>query len=76
MSIPPTFPFSFMILAIIMSIPLTFPILMPLSNHYKPFSIEGKTDLSEGRVPPQNLIEIMQFSTSICTGTRRYSDTP
>ena len=76
MSIPPTFPFSFMVLAIIMSIPLTFPVLMPLPNHYKPFSIEGKTDLSEGRVPPQKLIEIMQFSNSICPGTRRYSDTP
>ena len=72
----PPFHFSFMILAIIMPIPLTFPVLMPLPNYYKRFSIEGKTDLSEGRVPPQKLIEIMQFSNSICTGTRRYSNTP
>ena len=80
MSIPPTFNFhfSFTILAIIMPIPLTFPVLMPLPNYNKRFSIEGKTDLSEGRVPPQKLIEIMQFSKSIFTppGTRRYSDTP
>ena len=72
----PPFHFSFMILAIIMSIPLTLPVLMPLPNYYKRFSIEGKTDLSEGRVPPQKLIEIMQFSNSICTGTHRYSNTP
>ena len=72
----PPFHFSFMILAIIMSLPPTFPVLVPLPNYYKRFSIEGKTDLSEGRVPPQKLIEIMQFSNSICTGTRRYSDTP
>ena len=72
----PPFHFSFMILAIIMSIPLTFHVLIPLPNFNKPFSIEGKTDLSEGRVPPQRLIEIMQFSNSICTGTNRYSDTP
>ena len=37
-----------MILTIIMSFPLKFPFL-PLPNYYKPFSIEGKTDLSEGR---------------------------
>ena len=72
----PPFHFSFMILAIIMSIPLTFPVFMSLPNYYKRFSIEGKTDLSEGRVPPKKLIEIMQFSNSVCTGTRRYSDTP
>ena len=72
----PPFHFSFMILAIIMSLPLTFPVLLPLPNYYKRFSIEGNTDLSEGRVPPQKMIEIMQFSNSICTGTRRYSDTP
>ena len=72
----PPFHFSFMILATIMSIPLTFPVLMPLPNYYKPFPIEGKTDLSEGRVPLQKLIEIMQVSNSICMGTRRYSDTP
>ena len=66
----PLFHFSFMIglLAIIMSTSLTFPVLMPLSNYYKRFSIEGKTDLAEGPVPPQKLIEIMQFSNSICTG--------
>ena len=66
-----------MILAIIMSIPLTFPVnvLMPLPNYYKPFSTEGKTDLSEGRVPPQKLIEIMQSLDSICKGTRGYPDT-
>ena len=46
-----------MILAIIMSIPLTFPVLMPLPKYYKRFSIEGKADLSEGRVPPQKLIK-------------------
>ena len=57
-----------MILAIIMSIPLTFPVLMPLPNYYKRFSIEGKTDLAEWTVPPQKLIKIMQFSNSICTG--------
>ena len=72
----PPFHFSFMILAIIMSLPLTFPVLVPLPNYYKHFSIEGKTDLSEGRVPPQKMMEIMQFSNSICMGTRRYSDTP
>ena len=72
----PPFHFSFMILAIIMSLPPTFPVLVPLPNYYKRFSIEGKTDLSEGRGPPQKMIEIMQFSNSICTGTRRYSDTP
>ena len=74
----PPFHFSFMILAIniIMSIPLTFPVLMLLPNYYKPFfPIEGKTDLSEGRVPPQKLIKIMKFSNSICTGTRCYSNT-
>ena len=70
----PPFHFSFMISAIIMSVPLMFPVLMPLPNYYKRFSIEGKTDLSEGRVPPQKLIEIMQVSNSIWTGTRRYSD--
>ena len=53
----PPLHFSLMIVAIIMSIPLTFPVLMPLPNFYKPFSIEGKTDLSEGRVPPQKGIE-------------------
>ena len=69
--------FSNEILAIILSIPPTFPgnVLMPLPNYYKPFSIEGKTDLSKGRVPPQKLIEIMQFLNSICTGTRGYPDT-
>ena len=77
MSVPPTFPFFFYDIAYIMSIPLTFPDLMPLPNYYTNlFFIEEKTDLSEGRVPPQKLIEIMQFSNSICTGTRRYSDTP
>ena len=68
--------FSNEILAIFMSIPLTFPVLMPLPNYNKRFLIEGKTDLSERRVPLQKLIEIMQFSNSICTGTRRYSDMP
>ena len=67
------FSFTYMILAIIMSIPLTFPVLMSLLNYYEPFSIEGKTDLSERRVSPQKLIEIMQFSNSICVAipTRR-----
>ena len=41
-----------MILAIIMSLPLTFPVLVPLPNCYKRFSSEGKTDLSEGKGPP------------------------
>ena len=38
---------------------------MPLPNYYKRFSIEGKTDLSEGRVPPQKLIEIINFQTQL-----------
>ena len=86
--------FSNEILAIIMSVPPTFPFFFYDIGHfhiyssnvscfnafaelsYKPFFIEEKTDLSEARVPPQKLIEIMQFSNSIFTGTRRYSDTP
>ena len=74
----PTFHFSFimfMILAIITSIPLTFP----LPNCYKLFfSIEGKTDLSEGRMPPQKLTEIMQISkfarVHVAIPTRRKFD--
>ena len=79
MSIPPTLPFFFYdrILAIIMSIPPAFPVLSAFTRTIiNVFPFNEKRGLSEGRVHPQKLIEIMQFSNSISTGTRRYSDTP
>ena len=52
----PPFHFSFMILAIIMSIPLTFPVLMLLPNYYKPFFSNWREDRSvwgESAPPPE-----------------------
>ena len=47
----PPLHFSFMILAIIMSIPLTFPVLMHLLNFYKLFPLKGRQICLRGEYP-------------------------
>ena len=74
----PPFHFSFimfMILAIIMSSPLTFP----LPNFYKPFlPLKGRQICLRGECPHQKLIEIMQISkiarVHVAIPTRRKFD--